>query len=140
MIRIDDKVFRKDDVKLFYLTSPNKRYVNDCWAIKLELYNGDSIRICRTHENDIRSLDAINTRVIFLDVAKQNTDNGLAYTLFSNFLKNLGFRSDLYGYMEYELFIDDKYEFLEEKLDKAFEESKTPKNEYVDGGSISEIY
>ena len=28
-------------------------------------------------------------------------------------------------------------EFLEEKLDKAFEESKTPKNEYVDGGSIS---
>ena len=37
-------------------------------------------------ENDIRSLDAINTRVIFLDVAKQNTDNGLAYTLFSNFL------------------------------------------------------
>ena len=31
-------------------------------------------------------------------------------------------------------------EFLEEKLDKAFEESKTPKNEYVDGGSISEIY
>jgi hypothetical protein len=66
-------------------------------------------------ENDIRSLDAINTRVIFLDVAKQNTDNGLAYTLFSNFLKNLGFRSDLYGYMEYELFIDGKYEFLEEK-------------------------
>ena len=29
---------------------------------------------------------------------------------------------------------------LEEKLDKAFEESKIPKNEYVDGGSISEIY
>ena len=56
MIRIDDKVFRKDDVKLFYLTSPNKRYVNDCWAVKLELYNGDSIRICRTYESDIRSL------------------------------------------------------------------------------------
>ena len=56
MIRIDDKVFRKEDVKLFYLTSPNKRYVNDCWAIKLELYNGDSIRICRTYEKDIRDL------------------------------------------------------------------------------------
>ena len=74
-------------------------------------------------ENDIRSLDAINTRVIFLDVAKQNTDNGLAYTLFSNFLKNLGFRSDLYGYMEYELFIDDKYEFLEEKSQELFSKS-----------------
>ena len=74
-------------------------------------------------ENDIRSLDAINTRVIFLDVAKQNTDNGLAYTLFSNFLKNLGFRSDLYGYMEYELFIDGKYEFLEEKSQELFSKS-----------------
>jgi len=74
-------------------------------------------------ENYIRSIDAINSRVVFLDVAKQNTDNGLAYTLFSNFLKNLGFRSDLYGYMEYELFIDGKYEFLEEKSQEIFSKS-----------------
>ena len=56
MIRIDDKVFRKDDVKLFELSSPNKRFVNDCWTIKLELYNGDSIKICRDFENDIRGI------------------------------------------------------------------------------------
>jgi len=74
-------------------------------------------------ENDIRSLDAINTRVVFLDVAKQNTDNGLAYTLFSNFLKNLGFRRDLYGYMEYDMFIDGKYDFLEEKAQELFSKS-----------------
>jgi hypothetical protein len=71
-------------------------------------------------ENDIRKLDAINSKVIFLDIAKQNTDNGLAFTLFSNFLKSLGFRDDLYGYMEYELFIDGKYDFLKEKAKELF--------------------
>ena len=46
-------------------------------------------------ENAIRKLDAINSRVVFLDVAKQNTERGLAFTLFANFLKNLGFRDCL---------------------------------------------
>jgi len=59
-------------------------------------------------ENSICSLNSIKSQVIFLDVAKQNTDKGLAYTLFSNFLKNLGFRNDVYGYMEFDLFIDRK--------------------------------
>lgn len=71
-------------------------------------------------ENDIRKLDSINSKVIFLDIAKQNTDNGLAFTLFSNFLKSLGFRDDRYGYMEYELFIDDKYDFLKGKAKELF--------------------
>ena len=60
-------------------------------------------------ENAIRNLDAINSRVVFLDVAKQNTDRGLAFTLFANLLKNLGFRDDIYGYMEFDLFLDGKY-------------------------------
>lgn len=59
-------------------------------------------------ENAIRNLEAINSRVVFLDVAKQNTDRGLAFTLFANLLKNLGFRDDIYGYMEFDLFIDGK--------------------------------
>jgi hypothetical protein len=37
-------------------------------------------------KNDILSLDSIKS-VVFLDIAKQNTENGLAFTLFSNFLK-----------------------------------------------------
>lgn len=72
-------------------------------------------------ENDIRKLDSINSKVIFLDIAKQNTDNGLAFTLFSNFLKSLGFRDDRYGYMEYDLFIDGKYDFLKAKAKELFE-------------------
>jgi hypothetical protein len=71
-------------------------------------------------ENDIRKLDSINSKVVFLDVAKQNTENGLAFTLFSNFLKTLRFRYDVYGYMEYELFIDGKYDFLKEKARELF--------------------
>lgn len=59
-------------------------------------------------ENSIRKLEEINSRVVFLDVAKQNTDKGLAFTLFANLLKNLGFRNDIYGYMEFDLFIDGK--------------------------------
>jgi len=69
-------------------------------------------------ENDVRKLDSVNSRVIFLDAAKQNTDNGFAFTLFENFLKSLGFRGDLYGYMEYELFLEGKSEFLTQKSQK----------------------
>ena len=61
-------------------------------------------------ENAIRKLDSINSRVVFLDVAKQNTDRGLAFTLFANLLKNLGFRDDIFGYMEFDLLIDGKYD------------------------------
>ena len=39
-------------------------------------------------ENSIRNLGSINSLVIFLDVAKQNTDRGLSFTLFTNLLKN----------------------------------------------------
>lgn len=66
-------------------------------------------------ENAIRNLDAINSRVIFLDIAKQNTEQGLAFTLFANLLKNLGFRDDLYGYMEFDLFLDGKYDEFKSK-------------------------
>lgn len=63
-------------------------------------------------ENSIRNLDKINSRVVFLDVAKQNTERGLAFTLFANLLKNLGLRDDIYGYMEFDLLIDGKLDEL----------------------------
>jgi hypothetical protein len=73
-------------------------------------------------ESSIRKLDSIDSRVILLDAAKQNTDNGFAFTLFTKFLKKLGFRTDRYGYMEYDLLIDGKYEFLREKAKEIFGE------------------
>jgi hypothetical protein len=61
-------------------------------------------------EIDIRNLNAIRSKVIFLDIAKQNTDNGLAFTLFSNFLKSIGFRDDVLGYYSFHLMLKDKYQ------------------------------
>jgi hypothetical protein len=67
-------------------------------------------------ENIIRKLDSFNIRVVSLDIAKQNTDKGLAFTLFANLLKNLGFRQDIYGFMEFDLFIDNKYDEFKAKV------------------------
>jgi hypothetical protein len=80
-------------------------------------------------ENAIRKLDSTNNRVVFLDVAKQNTDRGLAFTLFANLLKNLGFRDDIYGYMEFDLYLDSKYDDFKAKTKvlegKEWDELKT---------------
>ncbi|MBC8551961.1 MAG: BREX system P-loop protein BrxC [Candidatus Brocadiales bacterium] len=70
--------------------------------------------------NAIHNLASINSRVVFLDVAKQNTDRGLAFTLFANLLKNFGFRDDIYGYMEFDLYIDGKYDEFK-KITKRLE-------------------
>jgi hypothetical protein len=67
-------------------------------------------------ENSIRNLGSINSLVVFLDVAKQNTDRGLAFTLFTNLLKTLGFRDDIYGYMEFDLLLDGKYDDFQNKV------------------------
>ena len=61
-------------------------------------------------ENAVRGLTQFDTVVVFLDIAKQNTNNGFAWALFRNFLRTLGFLDDVFGYMEYYLERDDKYE------------------------------
>ena len=69
-------------------------------------------------ENEIRGLSSIDIRVVTLDIAKQNTDKGIAFTLFRNFLKSLGFLENVYGYMEYGLFLDDKYDTFLKTVNK----------------------
>lgn len=60
-------------------------------------------------ENAILGLDHYDTVVVFLDIAKQDTDRGFSWTLFKNFLRTLDFLDDVFGYMEYGLFLDGKY-------------------------------
>ena len=71
----------------------------------------------RNHEllvNDINRLDSISSKVVLLDMAKQSSDYSLSYLLFINFLKTLGFLPTMYGFIEYEIFLDGRYdEFLE---------------------------
>jgi hypothetical protein len=71
-------------------------------------------------KNDILKLDSIKSTVVFLDIAKQNTDNGLAFTLFSNFLKKLGLRDDVYGYMEYDFLMEGKLDLIHKKSQELF--------------------
>lgn len=73
-------------------------------------------------EQDIRSLDSIQSLVVFFDSAKQNTENGFSWTLFSNFLKVLGYRSDIYGMMEYDLMLEGKYPEFEKAIKKVSKE------------------
>lgn len=65
-------------------------------------------------KNQISKLHTVNCRVVFLDVAKQDTSKGLSFTLFRNLLKSFGFLENEYGYLEYSLLISNEYnEFLE---------------------------
>jgi hypothetical protein len=61
-------------------------------------------------ENAARRLNIYDTKVVFLDIAKQNTKNGFAWTLFKNFLRTMGFLDDVFGYWEYGLYLDGKYD------------------------------
>ena len=99
----------------YVLANPviNGTSARDRFILRLKGLNNESLI-----ENIVRKLDSIQSRVVCLDVAKQNTDNGLAFTLFANFLKNLGFRQDIYGYMEFDLFIDGKYDEFCKKAKK----------------------
>ncbi len=67
-------------------------------------------------ENELRTLANIDSIVVTLDIAKQNTESGLAFTLFRGFLKNRGFLDNLYGYIEYSLYLDGEYENFKEKV------------------------
>lgn len=67
-------------------------------------------------ENDLRKISSGRTRVVALDIAKQNTDKGLAFTLFRNFLKNLGFMDTVYGYVEYQFYLDGDYPAFQQKV------------------------
>src|SRR5690606_8678983 len=58
-------------------------------------------------KNDIRRLDSENSRVVSLDVAKQDTSKGLSYTLFSNFLRTLELPQNEHGYFLYQLMINE---------------------------------
>ncbi|MCF7792302.1 MAG: BREX system P-loop protein BrxC [Victivallales bacterium] len=68
--------------------------------------------------NEIGKLDGHPSHLIFLDVAKQNTEQGLAFTLFKNFLSSLGFLPNIYGYIEYQLFLGGDYEAFQTKVEE----------------------
>ncbi len=58
-------------------------------------------------KNALSRLDAIQSRVIFLDIAKQNTSKGFAFTLMSNFLRSLSLPENVYGLFLFQMMLNE---------------------------------
>lgn len=93
-------------------------------------------------KNSILRLNVENCHVIFLDVAKQDTSKGLAYTLFRNFLKSLGLPENEHGILLYHLMLNKGYssiqDFIFQNLNKDWADVK--RNPVVYSKAAKEIY
>lgn len=86
-------------------------------------------------KNTIHRLNIENCHIIFLDVAKQDTSKGLAYTLFRNFLKSLELPENEHGFLLYQLMLNDGYssihDFIFQNLNKDWSGIKRQLVEYA---------
>lgn len=93
-------------------------------------------------KNTILNLSSYKCRVVFLDVAKQDTTKGLAYTLFNCFLSTLDIPANDYGMFLYQLMVNENtmnvYEFVDRRLGLKWEEIKPNFVQYTK--TIKEIY
>ena len=85
-------------------------------------------------KNSLSRLSTIKSRVVFLDIAKQDTSKGLAYTLFRNFLRSLNLPENEHGFFLYHLMINEKQsdisDFVLSNLNKNWPDIKLRLVEY----------
>lgn len=93
-------------------------------------------------KNSIARLNKENCRVVFLDIAKQDTSKGLAYTFFRNFLKSLDLPENEHGFFLYQLMINDNQtnvqSYIDKKIGKNWNQIKNRLLEYTK--TIKTIY
>lgn len=86
-------------------------------------------------KNSLAKLNNENCRVVFFDVAKQDTSKGLSFALFRNFLKSLELPENEHGFFLYQMMINDKqsniHDFINSSLKKNWSDIKTRMFEYV---------
>jgi len=86
-------------------------------------------------KNSIAQLNKEKCRVVFLDIAKQDTSKGLSYTFFRNFLKSLNLPENEHGFLLYHLMINDNkinvYDYVNQKVGKDWETTKNRLPEYA---------
>lgn len=58
-------------------------------------------------KNSLSKLNSVNSRVVFLDVAQQDTSKGFSYTLYKNLLKSLGFPENEHGIFLFQLMLSE---------------------------------
>ena len=93
-------------------------------------------------KNSISSLESTNVRVVMLDIAKQDTTNGLSFTLFKNFLKTLSLPQNEHGVFLYQMMISENkvnvQEYISNNLNKNWSELESHLFRYVD--AIKKLY
>ena len=93
-------------------------------------------------KNSIAKLNSINSRVVFMDIAKQDTSKGFAYALFRNFLKSLELPENEHGFLLFSLMCDATYsnpiDFIQDKLGLRWSDLKNNRTQYI--GKIKEIH
>jgi len=86
-------------------------------------------------KNTISKLNTLNCRVVFLDVAKQDTTKGLSFTLFINFLRTLGLPENEHGVFLFQLMVNEKIininDFILKHLNKNWDDLKTSIIQYA---------
>jgi len=93
-------------------------------------------------KNTIAKLNTVNARVVFMDIAKQDTSKGFSYALFRNFLKSLELPENEHGFLLYSLMCTAGYsnttEFIKDKLSILWMDIKSDRTLYVK--TIKELY
>ena len=93
-------------------------------------------------KNTLSRLETSPSKVIFLDIAKQDTSKGFAFALFRNFLRSLELPENEHGYFLYQLMINEKqsdvHDFIFNHLGKDWVSIKTRLVEYAK--ACKEIY
>lgn len=93
-------------------------------------------------KNALSRLDAIQSRVVFLDIAKQDTSKGLSFTLFRNLLRSLGFPENEHGIFLFQLMLSEGktevQEFIFDSIGIEWSEIKTSTFKYAK--AIKELF
>lgn len=86
-------------------------------------------------KNELAKLNKEKCRVVFLDIAKQDTSKGLSFALFRNFLKALDLPENEHGLLLYQLMIgsgqSNIHELMQQKLGLKWSEIKTRLLQYA---------
>ena len=93
-------------------------------------------------KNSIARLNSINSRVVFMDIAKQDTSKGFSYTLFRNFLKSIELPENEHGFLLFSLMCDCAYtnptDLVQDKIGLSWSSLKNNRTQYI--GKIKDIY
>jgi hypothetical protein len=93
-------------------------------------------------KNALSRLDAIQSRVVFLDIAKQDTAKGLSFTLFRNFLRSLSLPENEHGIFLYQLMLSENrtavQDFIFDSTGSDWTELKTSSFKYAK--AIKELF